>query len=151
MQPHTFDWVVPEQVGACVNPSVSESAAAELLTRRIGLLVNLHERPDPPDLLAQLGADTVHLPVADSLPPTQDQLARGVAAIGAGVREHKRVAVHCGAGLGRSGTLIAAYLVSQGSAPDDAIARVREARPGSIETDEQEAAVHEFARRRAGR
>ena len=56
------------------------------------------------------------------------------------------MAVHCGAGLGRSGTLIAAYLVSQGAAPDDAMAQVRSARPGSIETLEQEAAVHEFAR-----
>jgi atypical dual specificity phosphatase len=147
MQPHAFDWVVPEQLGACVNPSVSESAAAELLNWRIGLLVNLHERPDPPDLLAQLQAETLHLPVPDSLPPTQDQLDQGVAAIGAGLRDGKRVAVHCGAGLGRSGTLIAAYLVSQGSAPDEAIALVRETRPGSVETDEQEAAVHEFARR----
>jgi protein tyrosine phosphatase len=60
---------------------------------------------------------------------------------------HARVAVHCGAGLGRSGTPIAAYLVSQGAAPDDAIALVRARRPGSIETAEQEVAVHEFARR----
>jgi protein-tyrosine phosphatase len=67
-----------------------------------------------------------------------DALSRGV-----------RVAVHCGAGLGRSGTLLAAYLVSQGAAPDAAIADVRAARPGSIETDEQEAAVHYFAHRRA--
>jgi atypical dual specificity phosphatase len=147
---HAFDWVLPEQLGACVNPSVSELAAAELLTHRIGLLVNLHERPDPPDLLAQLQAETLHLPVADSLPPTQGQLERGVAAIGQGLREGKRVAVHCAAGLGRSGTLIAAYLVSAGSAPDAAIALVRKTRPGSIETDEQEAAVHEYARRHAG-
>lgn len=147
MEPHTFDWIVPEQLGACVNPSVSESAAAELLSRRINLLVNLHERPDPPDLLARLHARTLRLPVADSLPPTQAQLDRGVVAIGAGLRAGKRVAVHCAAGLGRSGTLIAAYLVSQGATPDDAIALVRTARTGSVETAEQEAAVHEFARR----
>jgi atypical dual specificity phosphatase len=147
MQPHVFDWVLPEQLGACVNPSVSESAAAEVRARGIGLLVNLHERPDPPDLLAQLEAHTVHLPVPDSLAPSQDQLDQGVAAIGAGLREGTRVAVHCGAGLGRSGTLIAAYLVSQGSAPDAAIELVRAAREGSIENDDQEAAVHEFARR----
>jgi atypical dual specificity phosphatase len=148
MQPHVFDWVLPEQLGACVNPSVSGSAAAQLRTQGIGLLVNLHERPDPPDLLAQLEARTVHLPVPDSLAPSQDQLEQGVAAIGEGLREGKRVAVHCGAGLGRSGTLIAAYLVSQGSAPDAAIDLVRAAREGSIENDDQEAAVHEFFRRR---
>src|SRR6202051_4458492 len=105
MQPRVFDWVLPGQLGACVNPSVSGSAAAELRARGIGLLVNLHERPDPPDLLARLEAQTVHLPVPDSLAPTQAQLEHGVAAIGAGLREGKRVAVHCAAGLGRSGTL----------------------------------------------
>lgn len=142
-----FDWILPEQLGACVNPTVSASTATELLGQRIGLLINLHERADTPELLEQLGARTVHLPVSDSLAPTQDQLDIGVAAIDEALREGTRVAVHCAAGLGRSGTLIAAYLVRTGSAPDDAIGRVRDARPGSVETTEQEAAVHEFGRR----
>ena len=147
MMPHVFDWILPEQVGACVNPYVAQSAVPELLALRIGLLVNLHERPDSPDLLAQLQAQTVHLPVPNSNAPTQDQLDQGVAAIGEALGTGTRVAVHCGAGLGRSGTLIAAYLVSHGSAPDEAIALVRSRRPGSIETAEQEAAVHQLARR----
>ena len=147
MMPHVFDWVLPEQLGACVNPYVSQSATNELQTHGITMLVNLHERPDPPDILAQLQAQTIHLPVPDSHAPTQAQLDAGVAAISEALQQSKRVAVHCGAGLGRSGTLIAAYLVSHGSTPDDAMARVRSARPGSIETLEQEAAVHEFARR----
>jgi atypical dual specificity phosphatase len=147
MMPHVFDWVLPEQLGACVNPYVSQSAVVELQSHGISMLVNLHERPDPDDILAQLQAQTVHLPVPDSHAPTQHQLDEGVAAIENALKEGQRVAVHCGAGLGRSGTLIAAYLVSQGSSPDDAMAQVRNARPGSIETLEQEAAVHEFARR----
>ena len=148
MMPHVFDWVLTEQLGACVNPYVSQSAVLELQTNGITMLVNLHERPDAPDILAQLQAETIHLPVQDSHAPTQAQLEEGIAAIDSALKQGRRVAVHCGAGLGRSGTLIAAYLVSQGSTPDDAMARVRSARPGSIETLEQEAAVHEFARRR---
>jgi atypical dual specificity phosphatase len=147
MMPHVFDWILSEQLGACVNPYVAESAVAELRAQRIGLLINLHERADPPDILNKLQAQTVHLPVSDSHAPTQDQLDHGVAAIGQALGEGTRVVVHCGAGLGRSGTLIAAYLVSQGAAPDEAMARVRAARPGSIETDEQEKAVHQYARR----
>ena len=58
------------------------------------------------------------------------------------------MAVHCGAGLGRAGTLLAAYLVSQGCDAEEAMARVRRARPGSIETIEQEQAVREYAERR---
>jgi atypical dual specificity phosphatase len=147
--PHAFDWLVPQQLAACVNPSVAEQAAVELESGRVRLLINLHERPDPPEMLRRLNAEPLHLPVSDSNPPTQDQLERGVAAIGEALGRGERVAVHCGAGLGRTGTLLAAYLVSQGHGAEDAIARVRAARPGSVETLEQEAAVHEFERRRA--
>jgi atypical dual specificity phosphatase len=147
MLPHVFDWILPDRLGACVNPYVSQSAVNELQTNGITMLVNLHERPDPPDILAQLQAQAIHLPVQDSNAPTQAQLDEGIATIARALQDGKRVAVHCGAGLGRSGTLIAAYLVSQGAAPDDAMGQVRSARPGSIETLEQEAAVHEYARR----
>ncbi len=146
---HAFDWIVPDQLGACVNPSVAQSAAAELRARHIGLVINLHERADPPELLRQLQAETVHLPVPNSDAPTHDQLDRGVAAIDDALSRGVRVVVHCAAGLGRSGTLLAAYLVSHGMAPDDAIATVRAARPVSVETADQEGAVHEFAQRRA--
>jgi atypical dual specificity phosphatase len=147
MMPQVFNWVLPDKLGACVNPFVSQSAVTALHTNGITMLVNLHERPDPQDVLEQLQAQTVHLPVSDSNAPTQAQIDEGVAAIEKALQEGKRVAVHCGAGLGRSGTLIAAYLVSQGQAPEQAMAQVRTARPGSIETLEQEAAVHEYARR----
>ncbi len=55
------------------------------------------------------------------------------------------VAVHCGAGLGRTGTLIAAWLTTQGRTADEAIAEVRARRPGSIESEAQSAAVRTFA------
>ena len=147
MPPHVFDWLLAEQLGACVNPSVSAPALAELRAGQVGLLINLHERPDPPTLLAELGASTLHLPVQNSDPPSQAQLDQGVAAIAAALGAGTRVAVHCGAGLGRSGTLLAAYLVSQGTPADAAIDEVRRTRPGSIETAEQERAVHAYAAR----
>src|SRR4249920_3380002 len=107
--PNVFDWLLPDRLAACVNPGVSVAAADALRAAQIRLVINLHERPDSNDLLAELGAETLHLPVSDSYPPTQDQLDEGVAAIQSALGRDVRVAVHCAAGLGRSGTLLAAY------------------------------------------
>ena len=62
----------------------------------------------------------------------------------------RMVLVHCGAGLGRSGTVAAAFLVREGMEPGAAIERVRALRPFSVETEEQETAVEAYARRLRG-
>ncbi len=49
----------------------------------------------------------------------------------------ERVAIHCRAGLGRSGTVAARILVELGLTPEHAIRRVRTARPGALESPEQ--------------
>jgi atypical dual specificity phosphatase len=56
------------------------------------------------------------------------------------------VAVRCIAGLGRTGTILACYLVSMEMPANNAIIVIREWRPGSIETLEQEAVVYEYER-----
>ena len=47
------------------------------------------------------------------------------------------VAVHCEGGLGRTGTVLAGWLIRNGADPEEAIARVREAEPGAIESNAQ--------------
>ena len=47
--------------------------------------------------------------------------------------------------LGRTGIILACYLVSQGSNADRAIKEVRDKRPGSIEKEEQEKAIGAYA------
>jgi atypical dual specificity phosphatase len=138
-------WLEDEGVAACAYPR-DDNALGDLANRGTRVLINLHERPHKPEVLARHGLTEVHLPVADFTPPTLAQLERGVAAIEQAVARGDRVAVHCGAGLGRTGTLLACYLVARGAGADEAIARIRAVRPGSVETPEQEAAVSEFAR-----
>ncbi|HEV7662665.1 MAG TPA: dual specificity protein phosphatase family protein [Chloroflexota bacterium] len=142
---NVFDWLLADQLAACAHPASVPELREVLLAQRIGRLVNLDEEADTPELLESLGADAVHLPVPDFTPPTQQQLRQGVAAISTALAAGTRVVVHCRGGLGRTGTLLAAYLVTQGRTPSAAIAEVRAARPGSIETQQQEAAVHRFA------
>lgn len=71
--------------------------------------------------------------------------------MGQAIAAGRVVAVHCGGGLGRTGTLLACYLARRGLNPADAIAQVRRVRPVSVETRVQVAAVEAYAATEAAR
>jgi atypical dual specificity phosphatase len=91
----------------------------------------------------------LHLPVPDMTAPPPDLVDRAMAFIQELIDDGRAVAVHCGAGIGRTGTILACYLVHLGLDAGEAIRRVRERRPGSIETRDQEETVRRYAARRA--
>jgi atypical dual specificity phosphatase len=94
------------------------------------------------------GLIEVHLPVSDFVAPTAEQLERGVTTILDARARGKYVAVHCGAGLGRTGTLLACYIVHRGKlGAREAIEQVRRIRPGSVESRAQIKAVEAYALR----
>ena len=85
--------------------------------------------------------DWFHLPVRDVSVPGEafERAWDGVGAhLRARLRSGGKVLVHCRGGLGRAGTIAARLLVELGEEPARAIERVRTARPGAIETREQE-------------
>ncbi len=59
----------------------------------------------------------------------------------AALARRETVLLHCAAGLGRTGMMAACLLVACGHTPASAIAQVRAARPGTIETEAQAAFI----------
>jgi atypical dual specificity phosphatase len=145
-QPHGFYWVDKPRLAGLAQPE-SEEDLDWLRQNGIEVLVCLTEDPLRRDWINNAGLMVVHEPIPDMDAPTQEQLDRLVSAIERARASAIGVAVHCGAGLGRTGVVLAAYLVYQGRSARDAIARIRKLRPGSIETEEQAEAIAEFARR----
>jgi protein-tyrosine phosphatase len=82
-------------------------------------------------LFARLGLQRVHVPMRDGQTPTDDQVSRFLAAVES---SGGRAFVHCGAGVGRTGTMSAAYLVKTGQAtPSEALKRNLSVGPPSLE------------------
>ncbi|WP_221234573.1 ADP-ribosylglycohydrolase family protein [Sphingomonas aerophila] len=85
--------------------------------------------------------DWLHLPIRDVSVPTA-AFETAWAELGPSLRSRLRagfdVLVHCKGGLGRAGTVASRLLVDCGWSPADALAAMRAARPGAVETPAQE-------------
>ena len=93
------------------------------------------------DEVLQRGMLWFHLPIVDVSTPTEDFERQWDVAgneLRTLLRKSRDVLVHCRGGLGRAGTIAARLLVELGMEPQAAIRQVRAARPGAIETREQE-------------
>src|SRR5262245_61779076 len=145
--PFGFSWIEKPLLSALARPTSVEDLQW-LRQAGVQLLVSLTEDRPRKDWTDEAGLLVFHEPFEDMQAPSQEQLQRAVSAIERAVANDMAVAVHCGAGLGRTGVVLAAYLATQGMTAANAMARIRQLRPGSIETTDQEEAVTDFARSR---
>lgn len=86
----------------------------------------------------------ISIPIRDFTAPTLEACKQAVEWIDEKIHEGLPVLVHCRGGLGRTGTVIACYLVYNGMSDIEAINYVRNLRPGSIELEEQVKTVQQF-------
>lgn len=142
-----FSWLIEGEVAGSSRPR-SRQELVFLEHHGVKALVRMADDAEAYGFHAEVEDSRLadcHEPVKDFTAPSQEQAQRMVAFVREHVSRGQPVCVSCGSGLGRTGTVLACYLVSKGSSAEEAIRRVRHVRPGSIETPEQEQAVHDYA------
>jgi atypical dual specificity phosphatase len=84
----------------------------------------------------------LHLMVEDYGVPSMEVLDEAVDYIDKRIRSGKPVLVHCAAGKGRTGALLAAYMIKKENlTAEQAIEKIRLMRPGSVQSVAQETAL----------
>jgi atypical dual specificity phosphatase len=143
-----FSWLIPGKLAGSMGP-VSRDQLRYLKAQGVGALVRMEPRTVSGE---EVGLADMAEYVVDFSAPSLEQVGRIVAFIDAQLEGGVAVDVSCRAGMGRTGTVLACYLVHTGHTAEEAIGRVRRLRPGSVEAEGQEQAVYAYeARSQVGR
>ena len=139
-----FSWVLDYELAGMPNLGSRRDLTEDLAYLRaqgIQVLISLTVAGTDPEIAADYGIEVVHIPVVDFTAPTPLQIRTMVATVNRARADFQAVGIHCTGGKGRTGTMLAAYFVAEGATGQEAITKIREIRPGSIETASQEQAV----------
>jgi atypical dual specificity phosphatase len=145
-KPENFSWVIKGKLAGSARPE-NEAQLRWLRSTGIKALVCLNkERPLDDKQMRELGFEYLFLPVKDFTAPSQESMIEFVRFALEMIKHNVPVVVCCGAGIGRTGTMLAAYLVSRCFSPEEALKKVKVKRGVGVESCSQKEAVFEYAR-----
>jgi len=150
--PNGFAWLLDRRLAGTPWPGLVRSAEYELrLLQGIGVthLVTLTDRAFDTDLAARHGMSVSHEPIKDMQPPDLAQALRLCRHLDDLLASGAVVAVHCRAGLGRTGTVLACYWIWHHCGRLDAhqaLRQIRQRHPGWVQSSTQVDFLHLFAR-----
>ena len=141
-KPDNFSWLIEGKLaGSAIPTSTDEVEWA--IEQGVKSIVTVKEEPLDESWIKDV--NYLHVPSNDMGVPEFVDLVSAVDFIRGRITNNEPVMVHCLAGLGRTGTLLACYLVKyQNMSADEATKKVRGERPGSIQSYPQEEIIFRF-------
>jgi atypical dual specificity phosphatase len=149
--PRGFVWLMPGQLAGTPWPGIVHGAEYDLQAlRNVGVthLVSLTEDPFNPAIASPHGISCTACPMPDMQPPSHAQALELCQRIDQLLAAGEVVAVHCRAGLGRTGTVLAAYWLWLGRGRVGALQALEDVRrrePGWVQSASQVKFLEEFA------
>ena len=138
-RPTNFSWLIDDKLAGSGMPTTFEELDW-VVKQGVKSIVTMTENSLPDSWVKDL--NYLHVPTPDLTAPDMDKIDSAVEFINEQVKNKVPVMVHCAAGMGRAGTILACYLVKyQKYSAKEAIEKVRKERPGSIQSDVQEMAI----------
>jgi atypical dual specificity phosphatase len=138
-KPTNFGWLINNKLAGSGMPT----SIVELeWVRKQGVksIITMTENPLPKSWIKDI--NYLHVPTEDLSAPDIDKIDQTVDFIQERIKNDEPIMVHCAAGIGRTGTILACYLIKYYNlSAKNAIEKVRKERPGSIQSESQEIAV----------
>ena len=141
-RPDKFSWLIKNKLaGSGIPTSINE--VQWVLDQGIKSVVTIREEPLDESWTRDI--NYLHVLSNDMGVPEFDDLIHAVDFIHSRITSNEPVLVHCLAGMGRTGVILACYLVKyQNMSADEATQKVRKERPGSIQSYPQEEIIFQF-------
>ena len=141
-RPDKFSWLIENKLAGSGIPTTIDEVQ---WTIEQGVKSIVTVREEPLDDIWIKDVNYLHVLSNDMGVPEFDDLVYAVDFIHRRITNNEPVMVHCLAGMGRTGTVLACYLVKyQNMSADEAMEKVREERPGSIQSYPQEEVIFRF-------
>lgn len=146
--PRGFLWLKRGLLAGTPIPGVFHDMDYDLAAlKRVGVtrLITLTEQRLDDARLARHGIRSLWHPVVDMAAPSLMEAVAICRVVDQLIDEGEVVAVHCYAGLGRTGTVLATYLIWHGSNALDALEAVRRVEPRWVQSEVQVSFLEKFA------
>ena len=141
-RPDKFSWLIENKLaGSGIPTSIDE--VQWVIKQGVKSIVTIREESLDESWIKDV--NYLHVLSNDMSVPEFDDLVHAVDFIHSRITNNEPVLVHCLAGMGRTGVILACYLVKyQKMSASEATEKVREERPGSIQSYPQEEIVFRF-------